>query len=247
MTGIFEGIKHTARNGRPRLAELSAAILMTAAILPAAPVTTYSSLGAFTAATSSLTTVSFDGIAPVNNFVSYGTGSVTLSGATFTNTSGSSGATLFIVDPGYYSNTYSSGFMTEDYSSSGSDVITVTLPGPETAVAFNFGSIFSGGATFTVNLGAQGPFSATTGGSIGSGALGFVGYTSTTPFSSVVLTLPDAGLYGVIDNFAFGTASTTATPEPSTFLLLGAGLAGLGIVSRRRTQVRTSLPRPSCN
>lgn len=217
-----------------RLATLSAIVVMIATSLSAAPVTVYTDQGTFDAAAGALTTVTFDGIASTNGFVSYGAGSVTLSGATFANSTGGSGSTLFIVDPGFYANSYSSGFMTNDYSTTGSDVITVTLPGPETAVGFNFGSIFSGGATFTVGLDALGPFSPSTSGSIGSGTLGFVGYISTTPFSTVTLTLPDSPDYGVIDNFAFGAAGSSV-PEPSTLMSLAGGLGILAFFARRRT------------
>jgi hypothetical protein len=199
-----------------------------------ANIVTFTDQGTFDAATSSLTTVTFDGLAPTGSFTSYSSGSVTLSGATFTNSTALSGSELLVVDPGYYGYTYPSDFMTNDFSSTGSDTITVTLPSPETAVGFNYGSLFTGGANIAVNLDSTGPLTASTGGSIQSGTLGFLGFTSTTPFTTVTLTLPDQPNYGVIDNFSFGSAGTSAVPEPSELLPLWGGIGLLAAFARRR-------------
>ena len=151
----------TSPSSMPRLLRLyqsgyGAILLCVAVTVCAAPapasIVTFTDQGSFDAATSSLTTVTFDGLAPTNSFVFYSSGSVTLSGATFTNSTASSGSELFVIDPGFYSSPYPSDFMTNDFSTTGSDTITVTLPGPETAVGLNYGSLFTGGADIAVNF-----------------------------------------------------------------------------------------------
>src|SRR6266849_148722 len=75
--------------------------------------TLYSSRAAFEAASSGLTTIDFNGIAPAGGYVSYGTGPLTLSGVTFTGN-----GEMFVIDPAYYGFPYTQGgFLNSDYSS----------------------------------------------------------------------------------------------------------------------------------
>lgn len=62
-----------------------------------AGVTFYSNLASFSAATTGVQTISFNGLAPAGGFTSYGPAGLTQLGVTFT----SPGSTLFTIDPAY--------------------------------------------------------------------------------------------------------------------------------------------------
>lgn len=65
----------------------------------------------------------------------------------------------------------------------------------------------------------------------------FLGIVSSDPISQVEFVLAtgiNAQTFPLIDNFSFGTASPAATPEPSTYLLVGGGLLMVAAVRRRK-------------
>ncbi len=196
---------------------------------PAAASTMYTSKSAFQSATSGLTTVDFNGIAAPGSFVFFGTGPLNLSGVTFTGNN-----QMFVIDPGYYGSPYpDGGFLNSDYSSTNTIVVS-NLPAGTTAVGVDFGGLFTGGATFSITLSTGETFVASTPGSIEDGFLGFVGFTSSTPITSIQFDMPDAPGYNALDNFVFGSAQA-AVPEPASLTLLGLGAFGLaGFTLRRR-------------
>lgn len=212
------------------LSRISVLLVLVLAVsgLASAGTVTYTNQSAFSAATSGLTTLTFDGIAPANSFVSYGTGPLVLSGVSITGN-----GSMFVIDQGYYGSAYSGGgYLNSDYAANGVNELTFVLPGPTTAVGFNYGGLFGGPVTFDVTLDAMGPFSFTTSQSIAGSSLDFLGITSTTAFSTVVVDMPDGSLYNAVDNFQFG--SSTATPEPASFMLLGVGVLAIGKRIRRK-------------
>jgi hypothetical protein len=187
--------------------------------------TIYTSLGAYNAATTGNTTIDFNGIAAPGSFVNF-PGPLTLSGVTFSTTSA-----LFVIDPGFYGSPYAGGgFLNADFVSP--DVINITLPSV-TAVGFDFGGLFIGptaSVAVTLSDGFSTNFSTTN--SMAGGTLDFLGFTTTTPITSMTLTMSDAPGYNAIDNVVYGSA----VPEPATIGLMLTGLLGAAGAVRRRLQ-----------
>lgn len=67
----------------------------------------------------------------------------------------------------------------------------------------------------------------------------FRGFTTTGPaITSLLIAAPGVpGRFNSVDNLVIGTASTVV-PEPSTYLLMATGLAGLFGVARRKNRTR---------
>ena len=118
--------------------------------------------------------------------------------------------------------------------------IHVVLPAGVTAFGLNLFtgspngmsvSVAAGGSTFTVPT-------------FGQPTPAFFGLTSSTPITSVDLTVLgtafNGGTWGFIDNFSFGTAATTDTPEIASKVLIGSGLVLLAGLKRRARGARDS-------
>jgi len=179
------------------------------------------------AGSSQATTITFDGIAAPASYVSYVNGPLTLSGVTFT-----SNGDMFVINSGYYGDSYpDGGYLTSDYAAT--DILTATLPAGVTEIGFDYGGLF-GPVTFTVALSNGATYTPSTSDSIsGTDSLQWVEFSSATPITSVVITMPDYPNYNAIDNFSFGT------PEPGTWapMLVGIGLAGASLRRRVRPSV----------
>jgi hypothetical protein len=213
---------------RAHLLSAAALTILAASALAAHADTIFTSVSAFDAASSGLTTVTFDGIAPAGGFANEGT-SFNIGGASF------SSSTYFNVnDAAYYPDTYpGSGIPTYNsggYLLSAAGVLTISFA-PSTAVSIDAGGLFgpvsipitlSDGLTTTLVA----PDSIT-----GTGALDFIGFTSSTPITSITLDFPAGPNDDAVDNVSYGTA---VTPEPSTFVFLGTGLLGLAGAARRK-------------
>ena len=102
----------------------------------------------------------------------------------------------------------------------GAETMTFTFSSPITAfgISFNTFATAIGAYTATTNLGdvAQSVFDPFPGSTTGQ----FVGFSSDTPFTSVVLTNVTGTSY-TLDDLNYVTA--TRSPEPATLLLLGLG------------------------
>src|SRR5262249_18102617 len=110
--------------------------------------------------------------------------------------------------------------------------LTFSFGALERAFALDFGSYTGRSDLFTYVLsnGQTGSFRTTNGNQLAS-----FGLTSATPFTSVTLRVADAAT--AYDNITYAsslTAPVTATPEPATWMMLGTGLVGVGVIARRR-------------
>jgi len=213
------------------------ALALASLIAPApnafASVITYADQAAFNAATTGVTSIGFEGIAPTDDFTAYGPGgSLTLSGTTFT---AAGPADLFVNSSTYYFATFGVGYNlgSGDYLLVGNNspaTLEVQLPGGFTAIAFDIGTFDDPTSQITITLSSGDVL--TTSAPIPS--VSFVGFTSTTPITSLEIAISGGDRQDTlsIDNFQFGTA----VPEPSTLALAGLGGFGLLISARRRRQ-----------
>lgn len=176
----------------------------------------YTDRAAFEAASTGLTNITFDGLAPDAFYTDYGATGLDQSGVHF-----DGGGYLFVVDPLYSPDYYDWGSDDILLGASGGS-ITATLPGGITAVGSDIMSIIPYGATitFTTDSGET----ASTASSMWP-ERAFLGVISTSPIKSVTVTA-DSGAYPELDNFEFGTA----IPAPGSLALLGLG----ALAARRR-------------
>lgn len=185
-----------------------------------ASTTTYSSRGSFYAANPGVTIEGWDSLPS-------GTLITVLNGITYTTNDGTALVTnvfLPLSSPNTLGESVNGFF-------AASDTMTFTFSSPITqfGISINTFDASTGGYTASDNLGNvigsfYDPFPGFTTGE-------FVGYTSTTAFSSVTIAAPGGFAY-TLDDLAYGGSSTT--PEPSSLLLLGSGALGLAGMFRRK-------------
>jgi hypothetical protein len=196
---------------------------------PAEAITLFTDQTAFNAATQGLTTIDFEGLASVNDFIFVpNPPGLTQSGVNFTSPN-----TLFVVDPGYGPAFYDwgSGAVLSAQFGSGT-IINAALPSSVTAVGSDIFSIDSYASDFVINLSTGDSFTVS---SSNYPIRSFVGFTSDVDITSISFTATSGNTQ--IDNFTFGTRKSIATPEPTSVLGLLA-LGGLGIGSALRRKVK---------
>jgi len=210
-----------------------------------ATITTYNSLSAWQAAESTVQTVTFTGLPASMTF--YPTG-LTLGDVEFIGYSGQSA--LGEMDTTSWFPGFGLGNAAFMLISGPSSDIHIVLPAAVTAFGLNL-LTSNGGLPYTLNFSdAQSNLLGTyTVATSGAPPVAFFGITSDTPVATIDLSLQGAGAsgtYAFLDNLSYGTASQqttqgsdpgsdqgTDTPEAATFLLLGSGLIGLGVIRRR--------------
>jgi len=206
--------------------------LLSGGAAQAGPITVYGSRAAFLAATTGVTTMDFEAQNPNGDlsYQSFGT-TMVIGDVTFTEPAGR----MFVFGKSYYPTTG----VTSDYLSAPNgfspDGVTVTFASPVYAVGMDLGiqNNWSGyGAGFdSVNFtlstsdtaGVAAPLLYQTG-----NPFMFYGFSSTVPFTSVLIISPSEGT--AFDNFSYTTAPVGQSTVPdagSSLLLLGLGLAGL--------------------
>jgi hypothetical protein len=202
-----------------------------------ASVIKYTSLAAFNAAISGMTTYNFEGIAPANDPVNgwtQGNPNVVVGPVTGPVTfAPDSSGTLWVFGDNYYANTFGGAafISAQEGLVNGSNNVTATLAPGVTAIGFSYGPADAAGEAITVTINGSGSYNLAIPAVFATAD--FVGFTSDTPITSVAFT--EQGLGMDIIQFELGTANPAVSPapEPASMLLLGLGLMGLAGVRRK--------------
>jgi len=205
------------------LALMGTAVLVAGANTPAsaAPVT-FHDRSAWTAATSDVSTITFEGIAPFGGFVPFTHGPSTIGDVTF---STDAETFMFVVDPAFGPAFYdwnSGAVLNVDFGTP--NVLTSTLPPKITAVGFDVMTFDPYAATVnvTVDDGGVASFNVPT---LDFPIRRFFGIITESPITSIEIAGATLGVN--IDNYSFGKAGVVPPPhipEPTALLLLGFGL-----------------------
>jgi len=231
---------------------LSCALVAFSTVPAFATTVVYTNQATWQAASAGLTTIGFDGIAATpGTTVKYTTGLV-LAGATFQAYTSPTTTDFAIYNPtlgGFWD--YSAG--SELYWTANNTVnpvipyLKVTLPQAVTSASIDLMSFGASNVAYKVALNDLN-FLYSSAPTIGYPTRTFFGITSDVPFTSIAFQLSANGTTPFVDNFSFGTtsSSTTETPEACTFLLIASGLISIARWGRRWTKApvlsRESLP-----
>ena len=185
----------------------------------------YDSQAAWAASVSGITTINFEGIAPVDGYLNV-TPATVVGGVTFgVGPASLPGASLWVMGDNFYYPGYA---VVSSQAAEGTLDLLVTLPSAATAVGFNY---IVGPGTMTVSL--PDGTSVVLNPSGAGNNFGFFGVTAPGGITSVDITEPYTLSSEAINmaDFSYGSATV---PEPSALLLLGTMMAGVGILCRRR-------------
>jgi len=205
---------------------------LAASVSPAcsATITTYSSLAAWQAVASGVTTDNLEGYTTPGGYTTYASG-FTQNGVQFV---GLSGSTIGVMDTSAFS-WANYGTVDAGFAIGGTQAVRVILPAGVTAFAINlFTSPPAVSDTATV-LGNP-----TTVATYNQPTVAFFGVTSDTAIPYVDITSLPGATYAFFDNVQFGTSTAQVgggdgdVPEAGTCLLIGSGLLGLAVFRRGR-------------
>jgi hypothetical protein len=232
---------------------LSFVVLLLSIATPAhASLVTYTDPTSFANATSSLTQVPLTGLAPAGSFKDYSTSTgLLMDGVDFVGEYTTySSYQLDVYDSQYGSPYYNWGSgpvlrgpVYDNASPANLPYIQVTLPTNTTAFSVNLMTLSPNGLTYQITLPGGATYTTPT---ASRPTQTFFGLTSDTAISYVDFTVlgtsSTGGTYGLMDNFQFGTASTSDSgdtggsgsdvPEVGTLVLIGTGLIAFRMIRR---------------
>jgi hypothetical protein len=202
------------------LAGSTSVSLLAAAGSASAQVTVYTSQSAFDSAVSDVSTAGFmtDGNLDVES------NPVTLDGFTFTSgvtaaDVGAGGSPIIFLIPAASTPTYGTDFLSFQNTQTG--ILGQISTGGTDAFGFTYGSYVSTGDAATLTLSTGDSYTITP-----TSTAQFIGFTNDTPITSVSLDYPSGYSLDIV-------SVASAAPEPSAWLLLIAGVGGIGLGLRR--------------
>jgi len=230
-----------------RRARLFGRILCATALLSVAPafatvISTYSDLASWSAASTGVQTINFEGIAPFHGQVSVGPVE-TLAGVTFDGMQGSNPYGMYVIDTSgqsYWNFGTNGALELPGTNLTPTPSFHIVLPAAVTSFSFNLMSASPNGVSFSVTAGGS-TFTVPT---FSTPAPGFFGATFDAPVSTIDVTplgvIPSNYTDPFLDNFGFGAAAASQSgsdedaPEAGTLMMIGSGLVGLTTITRRR-------------
>jgi hypothetical protein len=207
----------------------------------------YTSLSSFTTAVgTSPASFGFNSIISGSSIADYGTASgLTVSGFQFVGTNGSGGYYLGAEGAGFIPLDYDRGTgssiqgpaLTSSFYGISNGQLTITMPsGGVTAFGLQLWDVlagnYSGAGTDTVNLTVNG-----SSGSVVTPAFAgtaFIGFTSSTPVTSVTLTGTTSEEFPTISQVYYSTGNPGSVPEPGTLALMAGAISALVVSLRHK-------------
>lgn len=214
-----------------------------------ATISVFNTRAGFTAATSGLSTITFEGIVPATAALNFPNPGLTTSGITFS-TSGTGpfgpgvvtvyGATIAAMQSAVLNTGTGAILVWGPPNQPGTAFLNAALPAGTTAVGTDFWAQQPFISLVDVTVTAADATSQTVMvNTVNRPTASFIGFTSDVAITSLSFRTISGQVGLVVDNFTTGQSLSTGTPppsvpEPTTALLVGVGLAGIAAAVRRR-------------